>query len=1060
MKENRNKMQGSTTRKHYWQSLEEKEGLVPSDWHRLETEAPARQAHDLQNSGQVKPKGMPRRDFFKFMGAGALLAGAACRRPTEQIVPAVMQPPEYVPGNPLEYATTAPDGSGLLVKTREGRPVFLAGNPGHPMGSGASSYNTAALMDLYDPDRARRAFQMDRKSGQKKRMDAAFLATRARNEIKKGDYVLLTGPIQGPSTRALIKEFLVTMPGGRHVELRPDPALRQIKAGQEACYGQSVIPNYRIDRADLIVSIDGDFLGTLINPTMFQEQFGARRNLNKSKKSMNRLVSFESMFSLTGANADRRYAIRPGDQALIALSIAAFIEKDIKKGNSNDVVASYYPSRVAEVLDHSGGLYKKGNFEKVIQSVATDLWNHRGRSLVIGGSSLAATGKNAEAQIAINYLNSLLDNDGTTVDYGNALKLSAGISDRELAALLAELKGKRLILAGTNPVFHLPDQQKTVEALAKIAYIVALNDRIDESSRYADVILPTNHFLESWGDSELIDGIYGIQQPVIRPLHATKSLEDRLIELAGGTLGGSATFYEYLRKRWSGLARGDFNKFWISALQQGYFAPGRSALKGVKGSRNFRNASLSQIARLDAKAAQKPAKDEFVLGMYYNPQIQDGSGANNAYRQELPDPVTKIVWDNYLVMSPLAAKELGFRQGDIVSVSSGKQSLKVPIHLQPGINQESVLLALGYGRSMGGLISNGVGVNALSLAREESDSFKLSGLLVKIEATGDQKKLASTQSIYRNETNGPESAFWAFQDIPKTPYRGSSQYDRPIVRETDFSEYKTGQFELKPAAIEYVKDKPLYPKWNFKDTRWHMSIDLTLCTGCSACITACNIENNIPMVGQEQVRRGREMHWLRVDRYFSGGIEDPEVAFHPMLCQHCENAPCENVCPVAATTHNSEGLNVMTYNRCIGTRYCANNCPYKVRRFNWHENWYYAEGLERHLRSPQELAMNPDVTTRSRGVMEKCSFCIQRIARARQESRLRGEKYVADGDVKTACQDVCPTGAIEFGNSKNPDAIVSKRIKDSRSYQVLDFLDVRPSVTYLAKIRNKGKGEV
>lgn len=1049
-------MQTTNNRKKYWQSLEEKKGQVSSDWDRTEVDTPS--VKSSQN--QEKRHGLNRRDFLKFMGAGAVMAGASCRRPVEQIVPAVIQPSEYVPGVPVEFASTSPDGSGLLVKTREGRPVFIGGNPDHPLTQGGlTSSTSASLMDLYDPDRARTSYKFDRKTGKKKKMSAEFLSAVAKSELEKGDYVLLTGPISSPSTRALIQDFIKTIPGGKHIELRPDPTLRQISDGQKRCYGQSLIPNYRYDRAELVVAIDSDFMGTQAFSSYFTRQYSNKRNVNKKSGSMNRLVVFESMFTLTGSNADRRYAIRPGDQATIALAIASFIEKELKRSGGNPLLNSYYPSNISQALGHKDGLYKIGVFEAVIKNIATDLWNHRGKSLVVGGSPLAATGKNAEAQIAINYLNSLLNNDGATVDYSNAMQLSSGISDREMTALLANLKGKRLVIAGANPVYHMPDSKKVINAIKKIKYILSLNDRIDETTRHADVLLPGNHYLESWGDHETIKGIHSIQQPVIRPLFETKSFEDRLIQIAGGKLGGASSFYEYIKARWMKLGGGNGRRFWVSALQQGYYAPAFKNLKQIKGPRAFKNNSLNQIVKFGASSEKKLERQEFKLGMYYNVQVLDGSLANNAYRQELPEPVTKIVWDNYVVISPSSATDLGMAQGDIVKLSSGKKSIELPVHIQPGIHSGAALVALGYGRNSAGLVANDVGVNVLELAHDESDSLKLSGLVVKLAATGKHKSLASTQSIFRDGMNDVESAFGAFKDIPGTPLRGSSQYDRPIIREAEYSVFKTGKFEIKPAAIEYVKNIALDGGWNFKDTRWHMTIDLSQCTGCSSCVTACNIENNIPMVGQDQVRRGHEMHWMRIDRYFSGSEENPEVAHQPMLCQQCENAPCENVCPVAATTHNSEGLNVMTYNRCIGTRYCANNCPYKVRRFNWHENWIFSEGLEMNLRSPQQLAMNPDVTTRARGVMEKCTFCIQRISRARQDSRMKGEKYVKDGVFTTACQDVCPSDAIVFGNRKNPDSMVAKSIKDKRSYQVLDFLDVRPSITYLAKIRNKGKGE-
>ncbi len=1039
----------SNSRRKYWQSLEERTSPEKPVWNSQEFPM---DKHQMEEESQKLS--LNRKDFLKFMGAGAVMVNAACRRPTEQIIPAVIQPPEIVPGVPVFYSTTAPDGTGLIVRTREGRPIKIAGNPDHPLTrGGVSAWNVASLMDLYDPDRLRKAAKI--KDGRKIRYPEAGIIAESQAKIKKGKYAILSGPIDSPASRALFTAFLEKNPGGKLVEIRQDPTLRQIAEGQKASYGTSLIPYYRFDRADYIVSIDGDFLGTMIAPSVFTAAYSAQRELRAGGLKMNRLVMFESMYSVTGSNADNRIPIKPGDQAVVALCLASHIVlgmgESAMAGNGavKKILEAYAPQKAASILG-----VNPGDLEKI----ARELWENRGKSLVVGASPLCATGSNTAVQAALNLLNSILENDGKTIDYSHPLLLSAGVSDMDLKEVFEEIRSgaiKTVILAGANPLYHLPSQLNAGEALKKAEHILSLNDRIDESSLLAHAILPSSHFLESWGDSELIKGILSIRQPVIRPLYETAGIEDRLIQLSGGEINGHKTFHDFMKNRWSAYSGGEFRTFWQSALQGGYFAPGRGALSGAAAGRNFNTSSLDALPA--SPAAVSVASDEAVLGLYYNNQVLDGSGANNAYRQELPDPVTKCVWQNYISISPSRARELKFKQGTVVEVKHQNKTIALPVHLQPGLHPQAVLIALGYGRKSAGIVADGVGVNALDLVASGSDSFVFSSAKVKLTSTGDRVDLPNTQTIYRTGYNTEDRAFFAIGSMPDAPLSGSSQLEgRPIIREQTLEEFIKKPGELKPEGIEYSDKVAIMPTWQYKDLRWHMVIDLNQCTGCGACVTSCNTENNIPSVGPDEVNRGREMHWLRIDRYFSGGEDRPEVSHQPMLCQQCENAPCENVCPVAATTHNSEGLNVMTYNRCVGTRYCANNCPYKVRRFNWFENWYYMEGFDRKIRDPQHLALNPDVNVRVRGVMEKCTFCIHRIASARQEMKARGDVRMRDGSIITACQEVCPSQAISFGDINDPESRVSKLAKsDKRAYKVLDFLGVKPSVTYLAKIRNK-----
>ena len=1041
----------------------------------------------ISNPISLDRQGLSRRDFLKFMGASSVMALASCRRPSEQIVPAVIRSPETQPGIATFYNTVTPAGNNIIVRTREGRPIKIAANPEHPLSKGSvSASDVASLMDLYDPDRLRRSVKIEQRatSGAKfkrRYVKEELILPIAQAKLGKGDYVLLTGPNIGPSARALIQSFLKKYPKGRHIEFRPDPSLRQIAEGQKQSYGSGLSPFYRFDRAELILSIDGDFLGTMPLSSLHTRGYSQARNVQNGKKKMNRLLVFESMYSLTGSNADERYAIRPGDQSLIALSLAAHIVVEMRNSSfaKNPAIVkllkSYKASNIASSLKHESALYRKGNFERIISRLAGELWKYRGRSLIIGGSPLSATGNNSSAQISFNLLNSILGNDGSTVDYKNESLLSLGASDRDIQSLVADLasgKVKTLIFSDANLVYHLPPKLNLEQVLMKgPEYILSLNDRIDETSRLAHAVLATNHYLESWGDSQLLSSLSSIQQPVIRPLHKTRSFEDRLIQLAGGELDGHKTFYEFLKSRWQNKLKGDsrnFKKSWINCLQRGYYAEKKEPLSATKSSsRSFITSSLKRLAVFKHDNWNKvgPKDKKFYLGLYYNLQVGDGNLANNAYRQELPEPVTKIVWDNYVCLLPETARGLGLMQGSLVKIKniSSKQSVTLPVHLQPGLHPQSALIPLGYGRTAAGKIANQVGQNANKLHSIGSDSITFSGSIVELIQSPSKEvyDLASTQVIYRNSSNTEEKAFFTPNNFHELPYRGSSQYGRPIIRESTFNEFKSGNFEMRPPAIKYPKKQELSEEWKYEGTRWHMLIDLNLCTGCGSCVTSCNSENNIPMVGKEEVKAGREMHWIRIDRYFSGEEDKPELAHQPMLCQHCENAPCENVCPVSATTHNSEGLNTMTYNRCIGTRYCANNCPYKVRRFNWFENWNYWEGFGKKSESPAHLSLNPDVTVRSRGVMEKCTFCVQRISADRQNitSNGTGNKNGianANSNLKTACQEVCPTNAITFGNILDSKSDVAKlKKRDKRGYKVLDFLGVKPQVTYLAKLRNK-----
>ncbi len=1033
--------------KRYWQSLEDKALPPIASWKTPEFKQTIKEMME-----KAKTKKFSRKDFIKVMGASAVMLQAACRRPYEQIVPAVIQAPEYTPGEKLYYASSTPEGTGIIIHTREGRPIKIAGNPEHPITKGGlRAFNAPDTQDLYDPDRLRYPVFIENKRKKKAKKDE--ILSKIQSQLSQGNYVIITNPIQSPSTKKLISEFLKIYPEGKHLEFRPDPTLKQISEAQKLCYNQEVLPFYRFDKASLIVAIENDFLGTMPGSEIYTRWYTEKRNINYKNKGFNTLIVFESMLTLTGSHADHRFPIKPGDSSLIALSIASELNNNLKVGpyaNNQkviDLLKNYSPEKIAPII---------GIPVEKIQNIAKQLEIHKGKSIVITGSPLIQTKLEEinDTQIAVNFINTILGNDGKTIDYANYLGLSPGNGYSKILKTIEEVKEgkiKTVIFVNTNLAYYLPESVNLKEILKK-AFVVSLSDRIDETGYLSNAVLPLSHYLESWGDVETLKGVYSIIQPAIRPLYDTLSFEDYLIQIAGG-IGGTDQFYDYLKKQWSDTVKNNFTNFWISILQAGYYQ--NSKLEPPGKERNF------NLAALDYISSSAENNSGFRLGLFYQVNVLDGSKNNNGYRLELPDPITKTTWGNYVAILPETARKLKLKQGYVVEIKTKTGSIKLPLHLQPGIHPEAILIPLGFGRNSVGKTGNNVGVNAVQIASVKNNQIVFSGLEIEsaesqiFKFTGDRQDLAITQVVYRLEKNTEHRAFFAMGSLPNAPYDGSSQYDRQLVLETTYKDLQAG-WKVPEQTIEYPENASLMKEWEYEGVRWHMVIDLNLCTGCGACVTSCNLENNIPIVGKEELEEGSggEMHWMRIDRYYSGDESNPEVVFQPMLCQQCENAPCENVCPVGATSHTDEGINAMAYNRCIGTRYCMNNCPYKVRRFNWYEYWNWMEGAIRHLREPQHLGLNPDVTVRRRGVIEKCTFCIQRLNKARIDAKAKGLSRVPDGSVKTACQEVCPANAIYFGDVNDPNSEVSKLAKKGRGYKVLDFLGVKPSITYLAKARN------
>ena len=989
---------------NYWMSLEQAQGN-PDFAKKAESEFMS--SPFANESGK---DGFARREFLKYMGASIALTTSACtiRRPVQTIIPYAHAPIETTPGVSSFYASTWYDGIegyGTLVRTLEGRPVKMEGNPLHPVGLGGLPARAhAEVLSLYDPDRLVGPVRnlQNKTRTNRETISGKFpdLDTKIGEALAKGSVAILSSTLPSPSTRAMIGDFKKAFGDTlwvQHDSLSTDA----VREAQRVSYGKAVMPRYRIDKASLVVSVSADFLGTYLSPVEFMKQWSARRQPGKDQL---RLVAFESMMSLTGMNADDRIRIRPSQQLDLVNALTAGLT-----GHAQDV-AGVEPAMIAKI--------------------AKQLAANRGKSLVIAGGLTTQTEDAVELQIAVNHLNSLLGNDGVTVDHDVVMNTQQG-SPAELAMLIADMnagKIKTLIIHNMNPLYTLPGDSGFTAALAKVETVISTSNFNDETALHSDYVLPAGSTLESWGDYELQSGVYSIQQPTIRPLHDSRSFEESLFTWTKAKKGASArvvkseAWYNYVQDLWktdimphASEVRGkSFDEAWTWILQHGVVS--------LSGDRRDRSVASRSAATYTAKT-RKPATTGYEIVLYPSIAIADGRYANVAWMQELPDPITKVVWDNYVSVSPAAAEKENLKLGDVIEITVGAQKLRAPVHIQPGLHDDVLAIAIGYGRTAAGKVANDIGVNAMALATFGDGKSVYAGRPAAIKKTGEFYRLVSTQTTHVIE---------------------GTVADRQLVAET------TNDAWMKNPSSGIHKHKifSIWPSHQYNKHKWGMSIDLNTCTGCSACMTACQAENNIPVVGKRYVMDGREMHWIRIDRYYRGAVSSPDTVFQPMLCQQCENAPCETVCPVLATVHNDEGLNDMVYNRCVGTRYCSNNCPYKVRRFNW---FNYVKNIE----APLHMALNPDVTVRTRGVMEKCTYCVHRIrvaTRAGVEARKGGK--VVDRSIKTACEESCPTNAITFGDLNDKDSAVSKLFADARTYAVLEDLNTVPRTRYMSRVRN------
>jgi MoCo/4Fe-4S cofactor protein with predicted Tat translocation signal len=971
----------------YWRSLEELAGS-PAFQEALHREFPKGASEWLDKAS--------RRGFLKVMGASLGLAGmtGCVKLPLEPIVPYVRQPENVIPGKPMYYATAVTLGgyaNPVLVESHLGRPTKIEGNDLHPASMGGTDiFTQASILGLYDPDRSQTVTSMgDVRSWQ------AFLGAirgplSAQKSLQGAGIRILTTTTTSPTLADQLRSFLKLYPQAKwHVY---EPVNRDnVLEGAKMALGQPVETRYDFSKADVIVSLDADFLSAgFPGNTRYIRDFAARRNPDIG--NMNRLYVIESTPSSTGVKADHRVPVR-ADQ-------------------TEDFAAALTNSRWLE--GHSSAP-PNDEAMKLLRAIGQDLVDHSGSSVIIAGEHQAP-----RVHHLVHWFNEKLGNVGKTVFYTDPVDVNPINQTESLKELVADMQGGKvdlLIILGGNPVYDAPGDLNFADVLksGKVPLRVHHGLYQDETAELCQWHVPATHELESWGDARAYDGTVSIIQPLIAPLYNGKSAVEFVALLSGQA---DATGYDLTRAYWQKQHAGaDFEQFWRKSLHDGW----------IEGT-TFSSKTVTAKTTVGASEGKTADPSAIELNIRRDPTIYDGQFSNNGWLQELPKPMSKLTWDNAIQIGPKMAERLQLAAKDVVELELNGKKVQGAVWIQAGHPDNSVTITLGYGRKRAGRVGSEQGFSAYEF-RTTAAPWIASG--VKITKTGAKYELASTQGMQSMET--PDGGY------------------RPLVRETTLEKYKK---EPKFAQEEEVaKDVTLYPNYEYeKETyAWGMAIDLNKCVGCNNCIVACQSENNIAVVGKEQTALGRHMHWIRIDAYYQGDRENPKAFFQPVPCMHCENAPCEVVCPVAATNHTTEGLNDMVYNRCVGTRYCSNNCPYKVRRFNFllFQDW----------ETPQyKMMRNPDVSVRSRGVMEKCTYCVQRINERRIDTEtqsVRESKDIRIGDeLQTACQQSCPADAIVFGNINDPNSNVSKWKAQARNYSLLGELNTRPRTTYLAEVRN------
>jgi MoCo/4Fe-4S cofactor protein with predicted Tat translocation signal len=950
--------------------------------------------------------GLSRRKFLALVGASAALAGAGCNyKDKGEIIPYNSKPEEILPGNPNFYASTCTACSsacGILIKTREGRPIKVDGNFQHPVSRGKiCSKGQANILNLYDPERLKSPLRKeggDFSTIEWKDADFAILSelTRAGNK----EIALITQRIVSPTAIRVIDDFIKRFPSVRVYSYEFFNS-----NNRNAAWGGE-FPLIQWDRVKIIVTLEADLLGNGEDKVETVRLYSEGRDVNDLER-FNRLYAVEGNMTLTGMNADYRIRLNP-----------IFIEEFISLISGNGNIEAFA---------------EKHNISKEkIRHLVDDLNRHRGEAIVYAGDSLSV-----EIHAAVNRLNSALGNNKLYRTDSQRVRLHPAAGVESFENLVNRMNGNgvaAVIHFDTNPVYHLAPDYGYAEALARVPMVVTLTELENESSELSDYVLPIHHNFESWGDAKTRNGFYSLQQPVIWPLFNSRQKEAVLLNWTGDNSDqfDESLYYNYITDNWRNSiypgtgSQADFNQFWGNALHEGVvFTPKEEPQREV-------------FVTESNRRAVRPEQRKFTVIFSEGYASGDGRFANNGWLQELPHPVSKITWDNYAAISYQTAKELGVTTNDLIEIELNGRRQNIPVLVQPGSADNCISIELGYGRHKTGIVGTGVGFNFNTMLSKDGGWIYTTD---SVRKTGGKYKLASTQEHHLFD-----------DDLTKNEVE-----KRNIVREGTIQKYREDRDFLREVR-EFPSVLGTHLPEMYTGIKWGMAIDMNKCLGCGECVVACNVENNVPVVGKDQVLVSREMQWLRVDRYYSGTPEDPEVLTQVMLCQHCDHAPCENVCPVVATTHSVDGLNQMAYNRCVGTRYCSNNCPYKVRRFNFFNfRDHFRDGLQEN--NVFSLVHNPEVTVRSRGIMEKCTFCIQRIMKAREIATIENRALIGT-DVTTACQDACTSNAITFGDMNDKNSVYARMKEHELGYYVLEDVNTRPNVTYIAKLRNRHEEEV
>jgi molybdopterin-containing oxidoreductase family iron-sulfur binding subunit len=981
---------------------------------------------------------LQRRDFLKLVGATTVATtfpGCGIKQP-KSLIPYLIPEENITPGKSVWYASVCqecPAGCGISVRVREGRAVKVEGNSLHPVNNGAlCARGQASLHGLYNPDRIQ---QPMRKKGDGsweslswEEAERYFVGEmqKIQRSGRGSDVVFMTQHLSG-ALDELVDQWLASVGSRRHHRYEPY-AHESIKKANAQTFGIEQVPTYNFAEADTIISFGADFLETWLSPVEFTKGFTKHRGFKNGKRGS--LFFVGPRLSLTATNADEWFAVNPGTEGIFALGLV----KVILDNKARHDLTSVDTSRIAAMVNP----YSLNAVEKAtgipsvkMKRAALAFANAKSSLAVAGGTTIEGDG-GAAIVAAVNLLNYVCGNIGRTVKFNNAStsNLNSYHDLTKLVDLMSSEKVSAFIFADVNPVFSTPDRLDFSKAMKKVSFTVSLSSFMTETSALANLILPTHTPLESWGDVDVEPGLYGLMQPAMQPVFKTKMLGDILLQ-TGKKLGKApalreGTMYDYVRARWRLLQKkvgdvADFENFWIESLARGgYWERTKAKSQPPRLASTFNGSIFSSMKKVESE----PGKN-FALLLYPSLNHYDGRGANRPWMQELPDPMTMNVWNAWIEIHPQDAAAAGIKTGDAVQVSSPHARFDLPAHVSTMVKPGVAAIPIGQGHTSFGRYADNVGQNPIDLLdpkpSDNTGGLEWVGTAVEVLKKSDRLALVSVSG----------------SDV---------QHDRAIVQSVPFAELVEPP-AAKPGAGHKEEPLSMYADHEHPNHRWGMAIDVDKCTGCSACVTACYAENNIPVVGKEEVNVGREMAWIRIERYFDEHSPAPRADFAPMLCQQCDNAPCETVCPVYAAYHTEEGLNGQVYNRCIGTRYCANNCPYKVRRFNWFE----AKWIE-----PLNWQLNPDVTVRSKGVMEKCTFCVQRISDGKNTAR-NEHRPVRDGEIIPACAQTCPAEAITFGDLKDPSSRVSKLIaeEDKRDYRVLEELNTRPAVTYLKAIKKE-----